>query len=55
MTLDKDCVKFVMSFYNVSEADALRYYRDEIDAYKRLLTRFNDETFSTGHRNNDME
>jgi len=55
MTRDEECIEFIMSFYHVSREEALAFYKDEIDAYKRLLTRFNDETFSTGHRNNDME
>jgi hypothetical protein len=49
MTFDKECVTFVMSFYNISETDALEFYKDEIDAYKRLLTRFHNETFSPRH------
>ena len=47
MTRDEECVQFVMSFYNVSEVDALEFYKDEIDAYKRLLTKFNDEAISS--------
>lgn len=55
MTLDDDCVEFVMSFYNVSKADAVEFYMDEIEAYKRLLTRLDDESISTRHRNNNLE
>jgi hypothetical protein len=47
MTLDEECVQFIMKFYNVSEGDALNFYKDEIDAYKRILTRMNNETSSS--------
>jgi hypothetical protein len=30
-------VKFIADFYNVSEADAVDLYKDEIDAYLGLL------------------
>jgi hypothetical protein len=35
-------VKFVMEFYNVSEEDAVKYYADEIEAYRTLLSLENE-------------
>jgi hypothetical protein len=47
-----------MSFYGITEEVALELYMDEVEAMKRLMSKFNkdlDEPISTRHRDNHME
>lgn len=39
---EDEAINFLTLFYNVSEEDIKNYYQDEIDAYLRLFTEFED-------------
>ena len=40
----EQAILFVMKFYSVSREDAIKYYQDEIEAYMRLVDKFEAES-----------